>query len=602
MKLNLNRKGIYCLIICLYSFVSNQAQNYISYTIPSQNQLHISRNAQIIVGFNETINDSTLNNNSVVAYGSLSARHFGNIEYDTLNNQMTYTPLKNFASGERVFVSLTSEIKNISGTSLTPAYSFEFNVGSDTTYIIVCKKYQDIIGLNTIENMKVADLDIDGDFDLVLTSNPGVAQQKKIVTFMNDGEANFQQFFEYELSEYPKDLSIGDFNGDGRQDISISQDYHIKFLRTSGNGQLHDYGEVALELSGILISCDFNNDGKVDVIGLEYDYTSTPEKRKLCFIKNVGNGTFEKLYSYEFIPAFAEMQFYANLADLNNDGFMDLVILRIEENQVIFLLNNGSGIFSLLTIKYFDYTPRSFTLGDFNGDSNIDIAVSTSESGYSGLKIFRNVGNAVFVYFNSFYLHSSPWETFCTDFNNDGKMDIAITYGVGQRVGIYYGSGDLFFNSINQVWLNPSSNPYLMDFADLDGDGTVDITALNDGTNGRKLYLLLNTRPTINSVGEQQSTPTEISLSQNYPNPFNPVTKIKFAIPNVEMRHASSLQMVTLKVYDILGREVATLVNEEKPAGEYEVEFDGSTLTSGIYFYQLKTGEFIETRKMVLLK
>ena len=59
---------------------------------------------------------------------------------------------------------------------------------------------------------------------------------------------------------------------------------------------------------------------------------------------------------------------------------------------------------------------------------------------------------------------------------------------------------------------------------------------------------------------------------------------------------------VSLKIYDVLGREVATLVNEEKPAGEYEVKFNGANLPSGIYFYQLKAGEFIETKKMVLLK
>jgi photosystem II stability/assembly factor-like uncharacterized protein len=94
----------------------------------------------------------------------------------------------------------------------------------------------------------------------------------------------------------------------------------------------------------------------------------------------------------------------------------------------------------------------------------------------------------------------------------------------------------------------------------------------------------------------------EFSLSQNYPNPFNPVTKIKYSIPYVETRHASSLQIVTLKIYDLLGREVATLVNEEKPAGEYEVEFDAGILPSGIYFYQLKAGQYSETKKMILLK
>ena len=103
-------------------------------------------------------------------------------------------------------------------------------------------------------------------------------------------------------------------------------------------------------------------------------------------------------------------------------------------------------------------------------------------------------------------------------------------------------------------------------------------------------------------VNNETDLPKEFLLSQNYPNPFNPTTKIKYTIPIVETRHASSLQMVTLKIYDILGNEVAKLVNEEKPAGEYEVEFDGSNLPSGIYFYQLKAASFIQTKKMVLLK
>ncbi len=95
--------------------------------------------------------------------------------------------------------------------------------------------------------------------------------------------------------------------------------------------------------------------------------------------------------------------------------------------------------------------------------------------------------------------------------------------------------------------------------------------------------------------------PITFSLSQNFPNPFNPTTKIKYSIA-VETGHAPSLQYIQLKVYDILGNEVTTLLNREQPAGEYEVEFDASKLTSGIYFYQLKVGSFIETKKMILLK
>lgn len=88
--------------------------------------------------------------------------------------------------------------------------------------------------------------------------------------------------------------------------------------------------------------------------------------------------------------------------------------------------------------------------------------------------------------------------------------------------------------------------------------------------------------------------PIEYSLGQNYPNPFNPSTTISYSIP--------MQSKVELKVYDVLGREVATLVNKKQQAGSYEVEFDASNLGSGVYFYQLRAGSFVESRKLVLLK
>jgi hypothetical protein len=83
-------------------------------------------------------------------------------------------------------------------------------------------------------------------------------------------------------------------------------------------------------------------------------------------------------------------------------------------------------------------------------------------------------------------------------------------------------------------------------------------------------------------------------LMQNYPNPFNPTTSLQYAV--------SSQQFVTLKLFDLLGREVATLVNEDKPPGTYEVEFNASGLVSGIYMYRLTAGSFTETKKMILLR
>jgi photosystem II stability/assembly factor-like uncharacterized protein len=95
-------------------------------------------------------------------------------------------------------------------------------------------------------------------------------------------------------------------------------------------------------------------------------------------------------------------------------------------------------------------------------------------------------------------------------------------------------------------------------------------------------------------IDEQEEQPSDYLLSQNFPNPFNPTTVIEYKIPE--------LNFVTLKVYDVLGNEIVTLVNEEKSAGSYEVEFYGVGVVSGIYFYRLQAGDFIETKKMVLMK
>ncbi|MBK8946637.1 MAG: right-handed parallel beta-helix repeat-containing protein [Ignavibacteriae bacterium] len=98
---------------------------------------------------------------------------------------------------------------------------------------------------------------------------------------------------------------------------------------------------------------------------------------------------------------------------------------------------------------------------------------------------------------------------------------------------------------------------------------------------------------------EKNRIPTEYSLYQNFPNPFNPTTKIKYSIPIDEKPQTSNLKLV---VFDILGREVKTLVNENQRYGNYEVTFDAGHLSSGIYYYQIKAGDFVQSRKMLLIK
>jgi hypothetical protein len=106
----------------------------------------------------------------------------------------------------------------------------------------------------------------------------------------------------------------------------------------------------------------------------------------------------------------------------------------------------------------------------------------------------------------------------------------------------------------------------------------------------------------ITDADENTNQPEVFVLYQNYPNPFNPSTRIKYIVPIVIASKAKQSTLVTLIVYDALGKEVTTLVDEEKSFGEYDVRFDASGLPSGIYFYRLEAGSFTVTKKMLLLK
>jgi hypothetical protein len=108
------------------------------------------------------------------------------------------------------------------------------------------------------------------------------------------------------------------------------------------------------------------------------------------------------------------------------------------------------------------------------------------------------------------------------------------------------------------------------------------------------VYLIKTNANGVVSVPAEASTPGGFALEENYPNPFNPVTTFQFSIGN--------RQLTILKVYDVLGQEVATLVNEVKQPGTYAVQWDASGVASGVYFYQLQSGEFLSTKKLILIR
>ncbi|MCB9248250.1 MAG: T9SS type A sorting domain-containing protein [Ignavibacteriales bacterium] len=128
---------------------------------------------------------------------------------------------------------------------------------------------------------------------------------------------------------------------------------------------------------------------------------------------------------------------------------------------------------------------------------------------------------------------------------------------------------------------------------------------INIDSENSNYYSFLSTRITVHygsitDVESDKNLSAQFELSQNYPNPFNPTTIIKYSVPNVVSNFSSN--NVELKVYDVLGREIKTLVNQKQKAGNYEVSFDTKELSSGVYFYRLQSGDFIQTKKMMLLK
>ena len=151
------------------------------------------------------------------------------------------------------------------------------------------------------------------------------------------------------------------------------------------------------------------------------------------------------------------------------------------------------------------------------------------------------------------------------------------------NVGIYYSTNN------GESWSSMNSGLIVNDIYTLFIDSQGFLLA---GSAGNGIYKSINS--VLDSSEDENNTPNKFFLYQNYPNPFNPSTKIKYSIP-----HSS---FVTLKVYDLLGKEVAILVNEEKPVGYYEIEFNGNNLSSGIYFYSMETGNFSDTKKLILIK
>jgi Secretion system C-terminal sorting domain len=177
------------------------------------------------------------------------------------------------------------------------------------------------------------------------------------------------------------------------------------------------------------------------------------------------------------------------------------------------------------------------------------------------------------------------------DFNKDGGLEGTgsdiITYTISAQPGTSY-------NILVEICFQTIKPEAVDSIRSINEPDIVQFAGMYDALPNIPSIIKSETTGIVTGIENQTTVPATFYLSQNYPNPFNPVTIISYQIPNNNF--------VSLKIYNALGSEVATLVNQEKPAGNYKVEFNAADLASGIYYYKLSAGSFSEVKKMVLIK
>jgi hypothetical protein len=329
---------------------------------------------------------------------------------------------------------------------------------------------------------------------------------------------------------------------------------------------------------------DFNEDGIVDIAA---GHNGSGQPLNLYIYLGKGDGTFSRFQKY---PTELATPTKIIPAKVNTDAHMDLSYSLSGPQAGALFLGNGDGTFkppAIITGVESTSTNRDsegFSLADIDSDGDIDWI--GAQDFIDSIAVRRGDGTGKFVPGISLFL-PHPWDIETADLNGDGKIDI-IASNLDSIVCFLQDPLGTFSPAAT---IHSAHGLVKLLASDINNDGFPDLIFSSFDSS---FSVAINMGNVTSGIHRTEALPSEPVLFQNYPNPFNPATNFGFRI--------SKFGFVSLKVYDVLGREVATLVSEVKQPGRYSVTWDAGGMPSGVYFYRLYAGSFVDVKKMLLVR